>query len=127
MIYGLVGRGLKETPAIYRLWDDFGIQDSEWLGYWDPKCPVKTMRDDIMATVYKKGGKSMICLASWANEDVNLNLSVDWKALGLDPSKTILTAIEIKDMQTSRTFKAGDRLPVKKAKGLILIAEESGK
>ncbi len=34
MIYGISGRQLEEAPAIYKLWDDFGIQDSEWIGYW---------------------------------------------------------------------------------------------
>ncbi len=127
MIYGLNGRFLEETPVIYKLWDDFGIQDSEWLGYWNPECPVKTGRNDIKATVYRKDGKSMICLASWAEEDVDTDIAVEWKALGLDPSKITLTAPEIKGMQTPQSFRAGDRLPVKKAQGLILIAEEIDK
>jgi hypothetical protein len=124
MIYGMSDRTNSQWAGpLYKLWDDFGIEDSEWLGYWNPECPVKTGRDDIMATVYKKQGKSMICLASWANEDVDIKLDIDWNSLGLDPSKIILTAPVIENMQESRTFKAGDKLPVKKSQGLILIAE----
>lgn len=125
MIYGMNDRTNSQWAGpLYKLWDDFGIGDSEWLGYWNPECPVKTGRDDIMATVYKKQGKSMICLASWANEDVELKPVIDWKALGLDPSKIILTAPVIENMQELRTFKANYNLPVKNSQGLILIAEE---
>jgi len=123
MIYGMNDRTNPQwARPLYKLWDDFGIEGSEWIGYWDPKCPVKTGRDDIMATVYKKQGKSMICLASWANEDVDIKLAIDWKSLGLDPLKTVLTAPMIENMQEFRTFNVGDNLPVKKSQGLILIA-----
>jgi len=127
MIYGMSDRtnGQRAGP-LYKLWDDFGIQDSEWLGYWNPKCPARTGRDDIMATVYKKRGKALICLASWAGADVDLNLAVDWKALGLDPSKTTLTAPAIENIQAARSFRVGAPLLIQKARGLMLIAEERG-
>ena len=47
----------------------------------------------------------MICLASRAEEDVDIDLTVDWKALDLDPSKITLTAPEIKGMQNSLELK----------------------
>ncbi len=122
MIYGMNDRTNPQWAGpLYKLWDDFGIEGSEWLGYWNPGCPVKTGRDDIVVTVYKKQGKSMICLASWANEDVDMKLDIDWKALGLNPSEITMTAPVIENMQELRNFKAGDNLPVKKSKGLILI------
>ena len=125
MIYGTSDRTNSQWAGpLYKLWDDFGIQDSEWIGYWNPKCSVQTGRGDIMATVYKKHGKSLICLASWAPEDVKLNLAVDWNSLGLDPSKTTLKAPEIENIQAARSFRVGDRLPIKKAQGLILVAEQ---
>lgn len=86
---------------------------------------MKTGRDDIMATVYKKSGKSLLCLASWAGADVDLRLTVDWKSLGLDPAKTVLRAPAIKGLQVPQAFKPGDVLPVKKSQGLLLIAEET--
>ncbi len=125
MVYGMGDRTNPQwTGPLYQFWDDFGIQDSEWLGYWNPKCPVQTGRDDVMATVYKKHGKSLICLASWTGEDVELNLAVDWKALGLDPPTTTLTAPEIENIQAAQVFHVDERLPIKKAQGLILIAEQ---
>ncbi len=125
MIYGMNDRtNAQWAGPLYKLWDDFGIQDAEWLGYWNPKCSVRTGRSDIMATVYKKDGKSLICLASWAREDVDVSLAVDWSALALDPSKTTLTAPAIENIQSARVYHVGDRLPIRKAQGLILIAAQ---
>ncbi|MBC7289438.1 MAG: hypothetical protein H5T86_15625 [Armatimonadetes bacterium] len=51
------------------MWDEFGIQDAEWIGYWSPKCPVKTDHPGVLATAYvKMGQKTLIALAHWPGE-----------------------------------------------------------
>jgi len=65
MIYGMTGRLSFTAPAMWKLWDAFGIQTSEMLGYWSPKCPVKTNNPNVLATVYRKKGRSLISLAHW--------------------------------------------------------------
>jgi len=70
MLYGMTGRQHVSAPAMWKFWDEFGIQKAKMIGYWDPKCPVKTDQPGVLATVYKKQGKSLISLAHWpsANE-----------------------------------------------------------
>ena len=65
MVYGMTGRLHPSAAAMWRFWDAFGIQDSEMLGYWSPKCPVTTNRADVRATVYRKPGKALIAVAHW--------------------------------------------------------------
>lgn len=65
MIYGMSGRQHPSCTAMWAFWDEFGIQEAEWLGYWNPKCPVKTDHPGVLATVYRKPGKSLIALAHW--------------------------------------------------------------
>ena len=122
MIYGLTGR-VAGRENIWKLWDDFGIQDAEWIGYWDPKCPVKTDNQDVLATVYRKPGKSLIAIATWSRKDENVKLTADWKALGLDPAAVKLHAPAIPGMQEARTFRPDEPIPVKTAGGWFLIAE----
>jgi hypothetical protein len=50
---------------MWRFWDEFGIADAKMLGYWDADCPVRTGREDVLATAYRKAGKSLIALARW--------------------------------------------------------------
>jgi hypothetical protein len=65
MVYGMSGRQHPSCTAMWAFWDEFGIQDAEWLGYWSPRCPVRTDSPDVLATVYRKPGKSLIALAHW--------------------------------------------------------------
>ena len=68
MVYGMSGRQHPSAPAMWRLWDRFGMATAEWLGYWSPRCPVKTDRDDVKATVYRKPGRALVALAHWASK-----------------------------------------------------------
>lgn len=72
MLYGMTGRQNPSAFAMWRFWDEFGIQDADWLGYWDPACPVKTDKPGVLATVYRKPGKSLIALAQWPEEEAGL-------------------------------------------------------
>jgi hypothetical protein len=68
MVYGMTGRQHPSAPAMWRFWDEFGIREAEWLGYWSPKCPVQTDQPGVLATAYRKPGKTLIALAHWPNE-----------------------------------------------------------
>ncbi len=67
MIYGMTGRFHPSMPSMWKLWDNFGIETAEMIGYWDRRCPVKTDNPSVLATVYKKDGKTLIALADWTN------------------------------------------------------------
>jgi len=128
MVYGMTNRmpwtENSDPRPIWKVWDDFGINESQMIGYWVESCPVKTNRKDVLATVYKKNGSSLISIASWANEDVAVQLNIDWKALGINPTKAKLVAPEVKSFQQSFTIKPNDSFSVPKGKGFLLILKE---
>ena len=66
MLFGMTSRlGWGGDPRpIWKVWDEFGIQEAKMSGFWDPNCPVKTGRKDVLATAYVKRGKTLISLAS---------------------------------------------------------------
>ena len=126
MVYGMsnrLGWGGGDPQAMWKAWDGFGIQDARMIGYWDPACPVKTGAADILATAYVKPGKTLIAVASWAKEEAAVKLALDWKALGLDPSKAVLRAPSIAGFQDATVFRAEGEIPVKPGKGWLLELE----
>jgi glycosyl hydrolase family 123 len=128
MIYGMTARAFyhgADPTEVWKLWDEFGIEDSEMIGYWDSSCPVRTNHEDVKATVYRKRDKSLIALASWAADPVSSRPAVDWSALGLDPQKVTLFAPRIRDFQEQASFHPGDAIPVAPGRGWLLIASES--
>jgi len=123
LIYGMTSRApWSGNPTnIWKLGDDFGIQKSEMIGYWVPDCPVKTGRPDILATVYKAPGRTMIAIASWAAGPARVSLDIDWKALGIDPAKARLILPAVKGFQEAGQLKVGDSFVVPMGKGLAII------
>jgi hypothetical protein len=126
MIYGMTNRlpwSGNDPARIWKIWDDFGMQDSRMVGYWADSCPIKTDHPDVLATAYVKKGKALVSLASWARMPVMCKLMIDWKALGLDPSKAKLRAPAIQDFQFEAEFEPGDSIPFEPGKGWLLILE----
>ena len=126
--------------AVRAFWDQWKMTGSRMLGWWDPDCPVKTGHEDILATAYVKQGKTLIALASWAEEKADVRLDIDWGTVGLRPDHTTLVAREIvfegeagtppnvreivKVLQPEREFAPGDAIPVEPAEGWLLSLEE---
>jgi hypothetical protein len=123
MLYGITNRmpyDGNDPSHIWKVWDSFGMQSSEMIGYWVKGNPVKTDHPDVLATVYRKKDKTLVSLASWAKEDVTVQLIIDWKELGLAP-KTQFEVPEIKDFQSAQTLKANEKFLVARGKGLLII------
>ncbi len=126
MVYGMTARMPREplVTRLWQLWDDFGMQDAEMIGYWVPACPVKTDHEKVLATAYVKADKTLIALASWAEDSVQCRLDIDWNALHLDVNRAGLTAPPIEDFQAAAAFSATDAIPVEPGRGWALILSQ---
>lgn len=127
MLYGMTSRmpWSGNPSAIWKLWEDFGIVDSQMIGYWVPANPVKTDHKMVLATTYQKKGSALISIASWEQGDVLVDLEIDWEALGMDKDAAVISAPAIPDFQEAATFKVGQPLPVKAGRGWLLLIEET--
>ncbi len=115
-----------DPRSVWKLMDTFGgLADAEFVGWFDPACPVTCDNPQIKVSVYRKQGKTMISLASWSPKRVMVRLGIDWKVLGLDPKKTTLWAPVSGSFQPERVFAADAAIPVDSGKGWLLIADET--
>ena len=127
MLYGMTSRYPHEKGdprAVWKVWEEFGMTGCRMLGYWTPECPVRTSNNDILATVYRKRGRILISLASWADEDVELNLSVDWEKLEMDRSRVSLRTPFMEGFQEARSYSPEQSILIRKNEGALIIAEE---
>ncbi len=88
MLYGMTARKYGDTDPrpVWRMMGDFGIADSRMLGYWLDDAPVRTGRDDVLATTYVRDDGVLVALASWSDRDRVVSLELDRAALGLGAS-----------------------------------------
>ena len=125
MIYGMTNRmpwsDNADPRPIWKVWDDFGIQGSQMIGYWSDNCPVKTDNTKVLVTVYKKGPSLLVSIASWADSDVDVQLIIDWKKAGIDPGKATITAPAIRNFQEAGLLNLNQPLHITKGKGYLLM------
>ena len=126
MLFGMTGRlGYGGDPEpMWKVWDEFGIQEAKMIGFWDTRCPAQTGRKDVLATAYVKDGKALIAVASWATNTVTVRLQIDSAALGIDPTKMNLYAPLIERFQPEAHFKPGEGIPVSPGRGWLLLADQ---
>jgi hypothetical protein len=129
MVYGMTARhpwaaGADPRP-VWKIWDEFEIDSSVMKGYWRKDCPVKTTIPSILATAYVKKGVTLVSIASWSDKSARVKLMIDWKALGINSQKAMLTAPEIKDFQEHKVFKPNDDITVDPGRGWLLYLRES--
>ena len=127
MLFGMTNRlpwtGSNPRP-LWKLWDAFGIEQADMVGWWVHDTPVKTDNPAVLATSYvRKGKRTLISIASWAPQAVKVKLHIDWKALGLSPHGATLRAPAVQDFQPAATFAPGQPIPVEPGKGWLLIVE----
>lgn len=131
MVFGMTNRVYVGDPtyhgnpiALWKTWDEFGIKTSRMIGYWDPHAPVTTGRDDILATTYARPGRAMIAVGSWAHDTTSVELKIDWKALGIDPSKAVISEPAIAGFQAGAELHVGAPITVAPAQGAIVVIRE---
>ncbi|MDD6472360.1 MAG: DUF6067 family protein [Bacteroidales bacterium] len=128
LLYGMTARmpwseGIDNRP-IWKLWDSFGMKDSEMIGYWVSYNPVKTNSEKTLATIYRHyGEKTLISIATWNKGGEKIKLDIDFAALGLDASKVKLHAPKVDLFQDEQTWNPGDEIMVPEGKGLLIVVE----
>ena len=128
MLYGMTSRlpWAGDPRALWKIWDEFGIKETEMFGYWSPSCPVKIAdKKHVQATSYVKQDETLIAIASWEKEKAYVSLDINWEALDLNPEKAILEASFIPKFQEASRFKPNDLIPVEPGKGWLLILREN--
>ena len=106
--------------AIWKAWDEFGIEDARMIGYWDEHPAVTTDSPEVKATAFVREGRTLVALGNFAKEPRSVRLSIDWKRLGLDPSKAKIEARPIQGFQDGRTFAAGETISIPAKRGWML-------
>jgi hypothetical protein len=123
MLFGMTARKYGDTDPrpVWAMMRNFGIDDSRMLGYWLEDAPVRTGRDDVLATTYVRDDRVLIALASWSGQDRVVSLDIDRDALGIGPD-AMGTAPAVAGLQDGGTVDlSAVRVPA--GQGLWVVVE----
>ncbi len=122
MLHAGSARYHPSSPGLWKVWDRFGIDHATIDGYWSSECPVRTGREDVLATVYRRSdGSALIALASWSETDMTLRLEINWEKLGIDPAAARIEVPEIPHFQDSANISAHDEIRIPAKKGVLIL------
>jgi hypothetical protein len=126
MVFGMRTRWpwSGDPRAQWQLERQFGIEDAEFIGWWDPACPVKSSNPDCKVSVFQKSGKTFVAIASWTQQKVSLSLEIDWTALGLAPKRASLWVPPCNGLQDELVYAPGSAIQVMPNQGVFLILDE---
>ncbi len=127
MVYGITNRAGYADPGPENLWkffDEYHIDQKEMIGYWDERCPVKCNNELVKVSVYKDAEESVISLANWSENDLLVELNVDWQKLGFAPSSVEIFIPEIKDFQEEKLKILLDTLTIPGRKGFLVVVRK---
>ncbi len=116
---GRLGWGKTDPRPMWKAWDDFGMAGSDMVGWWDPACPVRADQPKVLATVYRKPGKTMIAVGNFDTGAANATLKIDWGTLGLEPTRLVAPAIG--RFQDAAIYWADAPIKLAAKRGLLLI------
>jgi hypothetical protein len=123
MTYRFSSRG-HDPKYIWEFWKDFGISDSKMIGFWEDEPVVTTPDFDVKATAFVKDGKTLISVGNYSEKQKTVPLNIDWKRLGLDPSKVKMTAPAIKEYQDAKEFEVGKPVEIPGKSGWMILLSE---
>lgn len=125
MTFGMTNRlpWAGDPSPLWKVWDTFGMRGSRMAGWWVPTPPVRTNDASVLATTYLKPGRALISLGNWADRDVPVRLSIDWRALGIDAARGRVSAPAIEAFQPAGSWAAGAAITIPAKKGLLLIVD----
>lgn len=120
MLYAMNNRygwNFKNAVHMYKIWDDFGIEESRMLGYWHSKNPIKTDNENVLSTVYLKENEVLLCLYNFESKAQDFRVLINRQMLGFEPK----SFFEIRFGKSIRKIKSIDkRFRLCRRKGIII-------
>ncbi len=99
---------------VWKVWDKFGIEQAKFVPYWRKSPSVISSNPNVIVSYFKKPGNILLAAATAKRKIPNAVITIDLKALGLNPSKVTVTTglgVPIKGIETPIDGKLKLRFP----------------
>ena len=127
-VFGATGRHsyTKFSPVpVWKLWKEFGIEESRMIGWWDEKCAVETCDPEVKATAFIRKGRVLVAIGNFSDKEKSVTLTFHWKRLGLkaDKIKARIPVVENFQKESKYDFTSPLVIPAKQGNIIWIEAE----
>ncbi len=99
---------------LVRIYDEFGAPESEFIGYWDARCPIRVISGkDVYASVFrnKRTNRLLAVISHLGNERLtqDVTLTLDSSVLGMPKFKFATEHIDAPDAEYEELYKRREK------------------
>lgn len=128
MVFGMTPRcnwpeGGSPLP-VWRLWEEFGMEGCEVLGWWSGLCPVSADSPGLRATAFVQPDRALIAVASWEETTVTVPLRVDFSRLPFPQEEASFEIPAIEDFQEAQPCGGAPTLTIAPGRGVLVIVRK---
>jgi len=130
MVFGMTTRlpwsteGVTCNPvAIWKIWDEFGIDSAQMKGFWELDALVETGHPELKATAYLQKDKVLISIANFSDRKEGVTLKIQWDQLEFGPENSRLRAPAIEDFQDAWELGIDQKISLEPRKGSLIFLE----
>ena len=110
---------VSDPRLVWKIWDEFEIEKSRMVGFWDDEPVVETGNPYVKATAYVKPDHVLIAIGNFSDESRNVSLAMDWEQISMDPGKAVLIAPYIQEFQEGMELKPSERIRIPPREGYL--------
>ncbi|MFE2733256.1 glycoside hydrolase domain-containing protein [Streptomyces sp. NPDC059349] len=124
MLFGSTARAPRmDNRAIWNFWDSVDLPSLNMVGWWAAaeRRPVHVDRDDVLVTCWTGESLAVISVASWADRDVEVEITFDEVNLGFGAENVQIDVPDVPGFQAAGNVGPSRRVRVPQGRGCLLV------
>ncbi len=116
--------GARDIIPIWDLFDKWWTS-SKFIPYWDPKDPVKTGSEEVLASTYMKQNerRALVVISNWKYKDTKAKVNFDFTRFGFGSRLKVTDALSGKRILLDKGNKLYLNLPKRDFKVMLVTPE----
>lgn len=85
-----LGSQLEEVAQVWKAFEEFGVDEAEWIPYWRADNPAKPRAKGLLVSLYRRDGYALLVVSNLRRQSGLAEVELDLQALGIgrDPEAT---------------------------------------
>lgn len=124
--YGLDQNTSISLGSIYKILNNFEVENATFYGHWDSRNPFLTDNPSVLCSCYKNGENMLVVVYNFSNKKVEFELGIESK-LGYTSKGKKVYAPRISGEQRARKLNLGKSKKLKAGAGMVFMITEKTK
>jgi len=85
LVHPSFGRQLEEVAQIWKAFEEFGVDEAQWIPYWRADNPAKPQAQGLLVSLYRREGRALLVISNLQRRSGLAQVHLDIGALEIGP------------------------------------------